>query len=113
MKNHLALKAGLTAMGLTLANAEGHQLPMLNPVRIPEGVDDVSVRKQLLEEFGIEVGGGLGSMKGKVWRIGLMGETSHPRNVLLVLAALERCLTTRGVKMPGGAGVAAALAAYG
>ncbi len=113
MKNHLALKAGLSAMGLSLANAEGHQLPMLNPVRIPEGIDDVSVRKQLLEEFGIEVGGGLGSMKGKVWRIGLMGETSHPRNVLLVLAALERCLTTRGAKVAPGAGVAAALAAYG
>ncbi len=113
LRNHKALKAGLLAMGLGYANAEGYQLPQLNPVTIPAGVDDASVRKQLLEEFGIEVGGGLGPMKGKVWRIGLMGETSQPRNVLLVLAALEKCLVERGYKCPSGAGTVAASAAYG
>lgn len=111
--NHKALAAGIAAMGLGYANAEGYRLPQLNPVVIPEGVDDASVRKQLLEEFGIEVGGGLGPMKGKVWRIGLMGETSQPRNVLLVLAALEKCLVERGYKCAAGAGTAAASAAYG
>jgi alanine-glyoxylate transaminase/serine-glyoxylate transaminase/serine-pyruvate transaminase len=107
-RNHLALKAGLKAIGLNYAVAEGIQLPMLNAVLIPAGVDDVAVRKQLLAEFGIEIGGGLGPMKGKTWRIGLMGETSSPRNVLLLLAALERCLSDQGVKVPSGAGVAAA-----
>ena len=112
MRNHKALAAGIAAMGLGYANAEGYRLPQLNPVVIPQGVDDASVRKQLLDEFGIEVGGGLGPMKGKVWRIGLMGETSQPRNVLLVLAALEKCLGERGYKCPTGAGISAASAVY-
>lgn len=111
-KNHLALKAGLKALGLNYAVAEGKQLPMLNAVLIPAGVDDVKVRGMLLNEFGIEIGGGLGPMKGKTWRIGLMGETSSPRNVLVLLAALERCLTAQGGKVTPGAGVAAANAAY-
>jgi alanine-glyoxylate transaminase / serine-glyoxylate transaminase / serine-pyruvate transaminase len=92
MRNHLALKAGLEALGLEYAVAPGIQLPMLNAVKIPAGVDDLKIRQQLLQEFGIEIGGGLGPMKGKTWRIGLMGETSSPRNVLLLLAALKRCL---------------------
>jgi len=107
-RNHLALKAGLAAMGLSYAVAEGIQLPMLNAVLIPSGVDDLKVRQQLLNEFGIEIGGGLGPMKGKTWRIGLMGETSTSRNVLLLLAALERCLGDQGGKCPPGAGVATA-----
>jgi alanine-glyoxylate transaminase/serine-glyoxylate transaminase/serine-pyruvate transaminase len=107
-RNHLALKAGLAGMGLSYAVREGQQLPMLNAVLIPAGIDDVKVRQQLLKEFGIEIGGGLGPMKGKTWRIGLMGETSSPRNVLLLLAALERCLGDQGSKVPAGAGVAAA-----
>jgi alanine-glyoxylate transaminase/serine-glyoxylate transaminase/serine-pyruvate transaminase len=111
-RNHLALKAGLNAIGLNYAVAEGIQLPMLNAVLIPSGVDDVTVRKLLLAEFGIEIGGGLGPMKGKTWRIGLMGETSSPRNVLLLLAALERCLTDQGATVQPGAGVAAANALY-
>jgi alanine-glyoxylate transaminase/serine-glyoxylate transaminase/serine-pyruvate transaminase len=111
-RNHLALKAGLNAIGLNFAVAEGTQLPMLNAVVIPSGVDDAAARKQLLAEFGIEIGGGLGPMKGKTWRIGLMGETSSPRNVLLLLAALERCLSDQGVKTQSGAGVAAANAFY-
>ena len=77
------------------ATVEGHQLPQLNAVRIPAGVDDLAVRKMLLNEFGIEIGGGLGDFKGKVWRIGLMGHNTRPNNVLLVLAALEKCLLAR------------------
>ena len=111
-KNHLALKAGLQALGVQYAVAEGIQLPMLNAVLIPSGVDDVGVRKQLLAEFGIEIGGGLGPMKGKTWRIGLMGETSNPRNVLLLLATLERCLRDQGCACSPGAGVAMANAYY-
>jgi alanine-glyoxylate transaminase / serine-glyoxylate transaminase / serine-pyruvate transaminase len=111
-RNHLALRAGLEALGLSYAVAEPHRLPMLNAVTIPAGVDDARVRQQLLNEFGIEIGGGLGPMKGKTWRIGLMGETSTPRNVLLFLAALERCLGDQGARVPAGAGVVAANACY-
>jgi alanine-glyoxylate transaminase/serine-glyoxylate transaminase/serine-pyruvate transaminase len=77
-------------------------------VTIPEGVDDLAMRKALLEEFGLEIGGGLGPMKGKVWRVGLMGESSTAANVLLVLHALERLLPRCGYTVPAGAGVAAA-----
>jgi alanine-glyoxylate transaminase/serine-glyoxylate transaminase/serine-pyruvate transaminase len=91
-RNHLALKAGLTALGLTYTAAEGWRLPQLNAVRIPAGVDDLTVRKRLLTEFGIEIGGGLGDFKGKAWRIGLMGYNSRPEVVLLFLAALGQCL---------------------
>lgn len=107
-KNHLALKAGLNALGLSYAVADPYQLPMLNAVTIPAGVDDVKVRQQLLNEFSIEIGGGLGPMKGKTWRIGLMGETCNSRNVLILLAALERCLGDQGHRCTPGAGVAAA-----
>ncbi len=112
LRNHQALKAGLAAIGIKYAVAEGQQLPMLNAVLIPDGIDDAAVRGQLLNEFGIEIGGGLGPMKGKTWRIGLMGEASSPRNVLLFLAALERCLSDRGYKLSAGASVAAANASY-
>jgi alanine-glyoxylate transaminase/serine-glyoxylate transaminase/serine-pyruvate transaminase len=85
---------------------------MLNAVLIPAGANDVAVRQQLLTEFGIEIGGGLGPMKGKTWRIGLMGMTSCPPNVLVFLAALEKCLMDQGVSISPGAGVAAANARY-
>ena len=111
-RNHLALKAGLKAMGLNYAVKEGEQLPMLNAVWIPTGADDVAVRKQLLSEFGIEIGGGLGALKGKTWRIGLMGSGSSPANVLVFLAALEKCLLDQGLNVAPGAGVGAANAAY-
>src|SRR5947209_19829574 len=84
LRNHRAIKAGLGALGLAYSAVEGHQLPQLNAVKIPAGVDDLALRKQLLEEFGIEVGGGLGDFKGKVWRIGIMGHNSRPNSVLLV-----------------------------
>jgi alanine-glyoxylate transaminase/serine-glyoxylate transaminase/serine-pyruvate transaminase len=112
LHNHRALKAGLLAMGLSYTAQEGHQLPQLNAVRIPAGVDDVAGRKMLLDQFGIEVGGGLGDLKGKAWRIGLMGYNSRPAVVLTCLAALEQVLTSLGAKLPPGAGVAAASAAY-
>ncbi|MBT5020028.1 MAG: alanine--glyoxylate aminotransferase family protein [Planctomicrobium sp.] len=107
-RNHLALRAGLEAMGLNYAVAEEYRLPMLNAVLIPNGVDDKAVRSRLLNEFGIEIGGGLGPMAGKTWRIGLMGEACTQRNVLLFLAALENCLHAAGHSISPGAGVGAA-----
>lgn len=112
LRNHLALKAGLEALGLTYTAAEGNRLPQLNAVRIPEGMDDLAGRKMMLSEFGIEIGGGLGDLKGKAWRIGLMGYNSRPANVMLVLGAMEQVLTKLGAKVPPGAGVAAAAAVY-
>lgn len=112
-RNHEALKAGLAALGISYAVADEIALPMLNAAKIPDGVDDAAVRSRLLNEFGIEIGAGLGPMKGKTWRIGLMGEASTPRNVLLFLAALENCLADQGVSISAGAGVAAANAYYG
>jgi alanine-glyoxylate transaminase/serine-glyoxylate transaminase/serine-pyruvate transaminase len=111
MRNHLALKAGLAALGIRYAAVEGHQLPQLNAVLLPAGADDAATRKQLLSEFGIEIGGGLGDFKGKAWRIGLMGYNARPSNVLLFLAALERCLQAQQIKSATG-GVAAANAFY-
>lgn len=112
LRNHKALKAGLAALGISYAAADGHQLPTLNAVRIPNGVADLTIRKRLLEDFGMEIGGGLGDFKGKVWRIGLMGFSSRPNNVLLFLAALEQCLLAQGARFTPGSGVAAANRAY-
>jgi alanine-glyoxylate transaminase/serine-glyoxylate transaminase/serine-pyruvate transaminase len=111
--HHEALKAGLEAMGMqySVQNPD-HRLPMLNSVLIPDGVDEGAVRKQLLNDFGIEIGGGLGPMKGKTWRIGLMGEAAQSRNVLLLLSALEQCLAAQGKSPEPGAGVAAANRRY-
>jgi alanine-glyoxylate transaminase/serine-glyoxylate transaminase/serine-pyruvate transaminase len=112
LHNHRALKAGMAALGIGLATSEGHQLPQLNAPRIPAGADDGKTRKHLLDEFGIEIGGGLGEWKGKIWRIGLMGHNSRPNVVLLLLAALEQALLKQGVKLTPGAGVAAANLSY-
>jgi len=110
--NHQALKAGLQALGIAFSVPEGRQLPMLNSVWIPEGVDDAATRSRLLNTFGIEIGGGLGPLKGRTWRIGLMGEASRQSSVLLFLAALESCLSDQGVDFDRGSAVAAANAAY-
>lgn len=91
-QNHLALKAGLKDLGLSISSQEGHQLWQLNAVTVPEGADEAGVRKKLLTDFSIEIGAGLGPLKGKVWRIGLMGATSTKENVGKVLAALKQCL---------------------
>lgn len=111
--HHAALKAGLTALGIRYAAREGHQLPQLNAVWIPEGADDLTTRRMLLDRFGIEIGGGLGDFKGKVWRIGLMGYSCRANNVLQFLAALEQCLLAQGLKIPEGASLAAANRIYG
>jgi alanine-glyoxylate transaminase/serine-glyoxylate transaminase/serine-pyruvate transaminase len=112
VRNHLALKAGILALGLSYTAKEGHQLPQLNAIRIPDGIDDVAGRKKLLADFGIEVGGGLGDFKGKAWRIGLMGYNSRPNCVFQMLAALETVLRSMGAKLEAGKGVAAAEEAY-
>ena len=111
-RNHRSLAAGLAALGMGLAAQDGHRLWMLNSVTIPDGVDDRSVRRQLLETYGIEIGAGLGAFAGNVWRIGLMGESSTQANVELVLDALESVLAAHGHVCPRGAGVAAAHAVY-
>jgi alanine-glyoxylate transaminase/serine-glyoxylate transaminase/serine-pyruvate transaminase len=107
-RHHGALKAGLAAIGIGYSAQEGHQLPMLNAVKIPDGVDDAVVRRELLTRFGIEIGSGLGAFKGKVWRIGLMGYGARANNVLLFLSALEQLLAEASVKFEHGASIAAA-----
>ena len=110
--NSRALKAGIVAMGLELAAQEGHRLPQLTAVRVPNGIDDAKVRGELLRTFNIEVGAGLGAFRGKVWRIGLMGESSRRENVMLVLNALETILRGMGMEIANGAGLVAAGRAY-
>ena len=105
MHNHLALRAGLEAMGLNFIVAEADRLPQLNSVSIPEGVDDATVRSQLLNEFNLEIGAGLGTLAGKVWRIGLMGHSSRAENIILCLGALEAVL---GNSVQQGVAIAAA-----
>ena len=111
-RNHEALVAGLEALGLTMAVAPGQRLWMLNSVRIPTGVDDAAVRRALLESDGIEIGGGLGPLKGQTWRIGLMGESSTAANVSRVLTALGRTLPQHGHACDPKAAVAAAESVY-
>jgi len=101
--NHRALVAGIEAMGLCMHVPEAERIPMLNTVRIPEGADDLKVRKMLLEAFGLEIGGGLGGLAGKVWRVGLMGHASTQRNVFLFLQALESALKSQGIAVKPGA----------
>ena len=106
--NSARLVAGLEALGFRLFAQEGHRLPMLNAVWIPEGVDDAGFRKALLEDYNIEIGGGLGEVAGKIWRIGLMGETSSADNIRTFLEALECLLEDSGCLERPGAGLAAA-----
>lgn len=103
-KNHLALRAGLEAMGLKFIVPENERLPQLNAITIPEGVDEAAVRSILLNEYQLEIGAGLGAMAGKVWRIGLMGHASNQRNILLCLTALDDALGR--LKAPINRGVA-------
>jgi alanine-glyoxylate transaminase/serine-glyoxylate transaminase/serine-pyruvate transaminase len=109
--NHRALVAGLEAMGLAMLVPEKERLPMLNAVRIPDGVNDAKVRKALLTDFAIEIGGGLGQFAGKVWRVGLMGHSCRRKNVFLFLSALEAVLKAEGFKSRPGA-IEAATAVY-
>jgi alanine-glyoxylate transaminase/serine-glyoxylate transaminase/serine-pyruvate transaminase len=91
-KNAELLWEGLGDLDLTLHVPEANRLTTLTTVRVPEGVDELTIRRRLLEEYNIEIAGGLGELKGKIWRIGLMGYSSRPENVLLLLAALGRLL---------------------
>ncbi len=107
-QNHLALRAGLEAMGLKFVVPEAERLPQLNAVAVPEGVDEAAVRALLLSDYNLEIGSGLGAMAGKVWRIGLMGYASNPRNVRLCLNALDDVLVRLKAPIRHGVAVAAA-----
>jgi alanine-glyoxylate transaminase/serine-glyoxylate transaminase/serine-pyruvate transaminase len=108
LRNAQAFWAGVEAMGLELHAQEGHRLPSLTTVRVPEGIEEMDVRRGLLQEHNIEVGGGIGQLQGQVWRVGLMGYNSTTQNVLGLLYAMETELLRRGFKAEKGAGVAAA-----
>jgi len=112
LHNHAALAAGLEALNIDFVVDAAHRLPQLNCVRFPAGVDDAGARKQLLQDFQLEIGAGLGPLAGKVWRIGLMGYASNQKNVLLCLGALEAVLAQQGVPADAGEAVAAAQAVY-
>jgi alanine-glyoxylate transaminase/serine-glyoxylate transaminase/serine-pyruvate transaminase len=111
-RHHLALKAGLEAMGLTFLVKEEYQLPQMNAVRCAEGVDEAQVRSRLLSEFGLEIGAGLGPLKGKIWRFGLMGYSCRPDNVMLCLSALGSVLDDMGYPVHVGDAESAAHGAY-
>ena len=111
--NQQALIAGVEAMGLELlVKKPAERLVTVTPVMVPAGVDDVRLRNQLLDEFNIEIAGGIGPLKGKIWRLGLMGYCAQRANVLLLLAAMEHVLHAQGARVPAGAGVAAAVRSY-
>ena len=110
LKNSLALRAGLSALGLELVVEGDHSLPQVTPVWIPKGIDDAIVRTSLLQDYGIEIGRGLGEFAGRVWRIGLMGESSKPENIFALLSALEKILPNLGYEIAQGSGVAGASA---
>jgi len=103
-----ALRAGLTAMGIELLADQNYRLNPLTTAKIPEGIDDAAVRAQLLNGFDIEVGGGLGELRGKAWRIGLMGESARETNVFALLSALELILSKMDYEVAAGASLSAA-----
>jgi len=109
-----ALRAGLDALGLTLFGKEprDHRLPFLTPVVVPDGVDELRVRRRLVDDFGVEIGAAFGLLQGKIWRIGTMGYSAQRQFVLVCLAALEHALRLEGHRAAAGAGLDAALAHY-
>ncbi len=111
-ENAAALQAGLSALRLEPSAQEGYRLPQLAVVKVPAGIDEAQVRAELLRNFNIEIAGGLGPFKGKVWRIGTLGESSRREHVTLVLGALETILASMGVEVARGAALAAADRAY-
>ncbi|HTV57921.1 MAG TPA: alanine--glyoxylate aminotransferase family protein [Verrucomicrobiae bacterium] len=112
-QNQAALVAGLEAMELEMFVANpADRLVTVTGVKIPAGVEDQRLRHQLLDEFNIEIAGGIGPTKGQIWRIGLMGYSSQKSNVLLALGALEKALLDQGRRVPAGAGVGAAVRIY-
>ena len=102
------LRAGAEALGLSLLAEEGHRLNPLTTVSVPDGIEDAKVRRALLNEYDIEIGGGLGEFAGKAWRIGLMGESARERNVFALLSALETILHKEGYEVAFGASLSAA-----
>jgi alanine-glyoxylate transaminase/serine-glyoxylate transaminase/serine-pyruvate transaminase len=111
-RHHVALKAGLEAMGLEFLVKEEYQLPQMNAVLCPEGVDEAQLRTRLLTEFGLEIGAGLGPLKGRIWRFGLMGYSCRPDNVMLCLSALGSVLEDMGYPVHVGDAESAAHGAY-
>jgi alanine-glyoxylate transaminase/serine-glyoxylate transaminase/serine-pyruvate transaminase len=107
-----ALQAGLEAMGLRLFVRKHLRLTPLVAVEVPPGVDDTRLRRELLTDYGIEIGGGLGRLKGRIVRIGVMGHSAQKRNVMLLLAAMEDCLDRQGFRVPFGEAEQAALSVY-
>jgi alanine-glyoxylate transaminase / serine-glyoxylate transaminase / serine-pyruvate transaminase len=111
--NQQALIAGVEAMGLELlVRNPKERLVTVTPVMIPAGIDDVKFRNQLLDEFNIEIAGGIGPLKGKIWRLGLMGYCAQKANVLLLLSAMEKVMTDQGARVAPGAGIATAIRNY-
>jgi alanine-glyoxylate transaminase/serine-glyoxylate transaminase/serine-pyruvate transaminase len=102
-RHHLALRAGLEAMGLEFMVPEAERLPQLNAVSVPGGIDDAAVRAQLLSQYNLELGAGLGPLAGKIWRIGLMGYSSRRENILLCIGALGSVLNEQGLAVDTGA----------
>jgi alanine-glyoxylate transaminase/serine-glyoxylate transaminase/serine-pyruvate transaminase len=109
LKNHKALVAGVEALGLKMLVAPEHRLPTLNTVIIPDGVDDLKLRRYLLEKFKLDIGGGFGRLQGKVWRVGLMGYSSSADNVLFFIPAISRALALQGYQTDLAAGLDAVL----
>ncbi len=107
-KMHSALAAGLTVLGIEFVVDEAHRLPQLNSVYIPQGVDDAKTRAQLLSEYSLEIGAGLGDFAGKVWRIGLMGYSARAENVRLLLRALSKVMQDQGYQCDAAAALDAA-----
>jgi alanine-glyoxylate transaminase/serine-glyoxylate transaminase/serine-pyruvate transaminase len=112
-RNHLGFVRGIEAMGLKMLVSQPYRLWSLNTVVVPDGIDELKVRKSLLGEYNLEIGGGLGELKGKIWRVGLMGYSSSESNVILFLTALEQALRAQGFEVPRGAGATAAKDFYG
>ena len=110
LKNHKALVAGVEALGLKMLVDPAYRLPTLNTVMIPQGVDDIKLRRYLLEKFKLDIGGGFGRLQGKVWRVGLMGYSSSADNVLFFIPAISRALALQGYKTDLAAGLDAVLA---
>ena len=110
--NAAAFHAGVRAMGLRLAAQDGYRLPQLTTIAVPAGIDEAKVRADFLRLFNIEIAGGLGPLKGKIWRVGLMGEGSRRENVMIALNALEEILGSNGFEIARGRALTAAEDAY-
>ncbi len=107
-RNHMALRAGIEAMGLQFVVKENERLPQLNAITVPAGVDEAKLRQRLLEDFNLEIGAGLGALAGKIVRIGLMGYASNPKNVMFCLNALDAVLSDMKAPIQQGAAMGAA-----